>query len=282
MKRFVYATDFSENSRHVGTFIKAVSQREDVEVLLLHVFPDIKTVYGPLVSQFVGTIEAWDRARKSAEENLLDWENNLKSQGINVKSKLVIGEPVPETIKEAELFKADFIAVGTRGISGIKGFMIGSFARSLLHSSSIPVITLRFPHVKLEKILVALDLSSATRKILNFLPKIASWGEITLYHAVVVDFHLDPKERAFYEDQMMKEMPDFEGAEKVVEVRFSPKLDYAGAIVDYAETNHYDLIVLGSHGRTGIRRVIFGSVAEGVISMSHLPVLTLNIMHAKE
>jgi len=129
--------------------------------------------------------------------------------------------------------------------------------------------------------LVALDLSSATQKILNFLPKITNWGKITLYHALVVDFHLDPKEKAIYEEQVLKEMPDFNGAEKVVEVSFSPNLDYAGAIVDYAERNHYDLIVIGSHGRTGIKKVIFGSVAEGVISRSHLPVLTINIMHAK-
>ncbi len=281
MKRFVFATDFSENSRYVESFIRAISKKEDVEVLLLHVFPDITGVYGPLVSQFAGTIEAWDRARKSAEENLIIWENRLKSQGIKVTSKLAMGDPVPETIKEAEIFKADFIAVGTKGISGIKGFLIGSFAKSLLHSSAIPVITLRFPHAKIEKILIALDLSSATQKILNFLPKISNWGKITLYHAVVVDFHLDPKEKSFYEEQVMKDMPEFEGADKVVEVTFSPKLDHAGAIVDYAETNHYDLIVIGSHGRTGIRKVIFGSVAEGVISRSHIPVLTINIMHAK-
>jgi Universal stress protein UspA and related nucleotide-binding proteins len=281
MKRFVYATDFSENSRYVESFIKAVSNKEDVEVLLLHVFPDITGIYGPFVSQFAGTIGAWDKARKEAEESLLNWENRLRSQGINVKSKLAIGDPTSETIKEAELFKADFIAVGTRGLSGIRGFLIGSFAKSLLHSSPIPVITLRFPHIKVEKILAALDLSSATQNILNFLPKIANWGQITLYHALVVDFHLDPKEKALYEEQVIKEMPDFDGAEKIVEVSFSPTLDYAGAIVDYAERNHYDLIVVGSHGRTGIRKVVFGSVAEGIISRSHIPVLTINIMRSK-
>jgi nucleotide-binding universal stress UspA family protein len=196
-------------------------------------------MYGPLISQFSGIIETWDRARKSAEENLIEWENRLWSWGIKVSSKLAIGDPVQETIKEAELFNADFIAVGTRGISGIRGFLIGSFAKSLLHSSPIPVITLRFPHIKVEKVLVALDL---------FLPKITNWGKI--------HFHLDPKEKAIYEEQVLKEMPDFNGAEKVVEVSFSPNLDYAGAIV-------------------------IGSVAEGVISRSDIPLLTINIAHPR-
>ena len=74
-------------------------------------------MYGPIISQFSGVIEAWERARKSAEANLIEWENRLWSWGIKVSSKLAIGNPVLETIKEAELFKADFIAVGTGGIS---------------------------------------------------------------------------------------------------------------------------------------------------------------------
>jgi hypothetical protein len=74
-------------------------------------------MYGPIISQFSGVIEAWERARKSAEANLIEWENRLWSWGIKVSSKLAIGNPVLETIKEAELFKADFIAVGTAGIS---------------------------------------------------------------------------------------------------------------------------------------------------------------------
>jgi len=281
MKRFVYATDFSEKSRYFASFISALSKKEEVEVLLLHVFPDITDRYGPIISQFSGVIEAWERARKSAEANLIEWENRLWSWGINVSSKLVIGDPVQETIKEAELFKADFIAVGTGGIPGIWDFPIGSFARSLLHSSPIPVITLRFPHGTLEKILVALDLSSATPKIINFLPKIANWGKITLYHALLVDFQLDPKEKEIYKEQVLKEMPDFNEAKKVVKVSFSPKLDYAGAVVDYAERKDYDLIVIGSHGRTGIKKVILGSVAEGVISRSDIPVLTINIAHSR-
>jgi len=117
MKRFVYATDFSEKSRYFASFISALSKKEEVEVLLLHVFPDITDRYGPIISQFSGVIEAWDRARKSAEANLIEWENRLWSWGIKVSSKLAIGNPVLETIKEAELFKADFIAVGTGGIS---------------------------------------------------------------------------------------------------------------------------------------------------------------------
>lgn len=47
------------------------------------------------------------------------------------------------------------------------------------------------------------------------------------------------------------------------------------AIVDYARENGVDLIVIGSHGRTGLPRLFLGSVAEGVIRNSYAPVLVV-------
>jgi len=46
-------------------------------------------------------------------------------------------------------------------------------------------------------------------------------------------------------------------------------------ILNVAEEQHVDLIVLGTHGRTGVARVLLGSVAENVVRHSSIPVLTL-------
>lgn len=49
------------------------------------------------------------------------------------------------------------------------------------------------------------------------------------------------------------------------------------AIVDRAKTDHYDLIVMGTHGRRGLARVVMGSVAEGVVRGAECPVLTVHL-----
>lgn len=50
----------------------------------------------------------------------------------------------------------------------------------------------------------------------------------------------------------------------------------ASAIVDYAQQNGVDLIVMNTHGRTGIRHMVLGSVAEKVVQTSSCPVLTIS------
>jgi nucleotide-binding universal stress UspA family protein len=49
----------------------------------------------------------------------------------------------------------------------------------------------------------------------------------------------------------------------------------AEEILKYAEENSMDLIIMGTHGRKGIDRILFGSVAERVVKSAHVPVLTV-------
>jgi len=49
----------------------------------------------------------------------------------------------------------------------------------------------------------------------------------------------------------------------------------AWSIVDAAKEGNYDLIVIGTHGRTGVPRMLLGSVAENVVRHAHCPVLTV-------
>jgi nucleotide-binding universal stress UspA family protein len=50
--------------------------------------------------------------------------------------------------------------------------------------------------------------------------------------------------------------------------------DPAGALVDFAKEEQIDLIVLGTHGRSGLSRLLMGSVAEAVVRRAECPVLT--------
>ena len=53
----------------------------------------------------------------------------------------------------------------------------------------------------------------------------------------------------------------------------------ADGILRLADSGHYDLVVMGTHGRTGIRRLVLGSVAERVVRRASIPVLTVREPH---
>jgi nucleotide-binding universal stress UspA family protein len=52
--------------------------------------------------------------------------------------------------------------------------------------------------------------------------------------------------------------------------------DVPGLIADYARTQHVDLIVMSTHGRSGLSRLIFGSVAKGVMDHCKVPTLLIH------
>ena len=48
-----------------------------------------------------------------------------------------------------------------------------------------------------------------------------------------------------------------------------------GAIVDYAERENIDLIVVGSRGLSGFKKLLLGSIASGVVTYAHCPVMVV-------
>jgi nucleotide-binding universal stress UspA family protein len=52
--------------------------------------------------------------------------------------------------------------------------------------------------------------------------------------------------------------------------------DPAHGILDYIASENIDLVIMGTHGRNGLDRILFGSVADRVVKMSKVPVLTIN------
>ena len=56
----------------------------------------------------------------------------------------------------------------------------------------------------------------------------------------------------------------------------------ARTIVEYADTNNFDLIVMGTHGRGGVAHLLLGSVAERVVRTAHCPVLTVRETRAPQ
>jgi len=144
--------------------------------------------------------------------------------------------------------------------------------------------------ISLKRIVVPLDGSDSSFRAAKFAIKIAKPenAEIIFLHAVVNPPYLEYKAAGPYiihyieEAKRHAEMWYLNVGEMAVKegVKFSSEtiLDIssaADAIVNYAEGKNADLIVIGTRGRTGLRRLLLGSVASGVVAHAKCSVLVI-------
>ncbi len=141
---------------------------------------------------------------------------------------------------------------------------------------------------KIKKILCAVDLSDHSPVVAEYaimLAKAFDAEVVVLYAAPslsqYVGFHVPPSSIENFVGEIVT------GAEKSMETFVAEHFQgvkavgkiisgYAAQeIINYANTNDVDVIIMGTHGRTGIDRILFGSVAEKVIKTSEIPVLTV-------
>lgn len=141
---------------------------------------------------------------------------------------------------------------------------------------------------KLQKIICALDLSEHSKTVAEYacmLAKAMNASIVAVYAAPTLTqytgFHVPPNTIDSFVGEIVsgaeKAMAqfvseNFEGVETKAEV----VVGYAAEeILEVAAKEEADMIVMGTHGRKGIDRILFGSVAERVVKNSHLPVLTI-------
>jgi nucleotide-binding universal stress UspA family protein len=148
----------------------------------------------------------------------------------------------------------------------------------------------RYKMVKINKILFPVDLSEMSQKIVPYIVTMAEKFNTDIHLLFVVNniehfpgFHVPntmiynlqmeitekaEKKLHEFENEYFKNFPN---TKAVVELG-----NIAEEIKKYAEDTKIDLIIMGTHGRKGLEKVFFGSVADRVIKSVHIPVLLVN------
>lgn len=141
---------------------------------------------------------------------------------------------------------------------------------------------------EIKKILCAVDLSDISPKIADYAKTLAQLSGASVEVVYVapslsqyVGFHVPPSSIETFVGEIVT------GAEQTmesfveenfhdVEARGSVTTGYAAEeVLRFAQEQKCDLVIMGTHGRTGIDRILFGSVAEKVVKSAPMPVLTL-------
>ena len=143
--KILFATDGSDYSRATGEFLSAIPFPDNTEVTILTVvsssFSDIPERFAMEIDERIKEVVASTRARELTESEKIVKQArgslNKRFKDIPVLSK--VGDPSTEILKTAETMEADIIAVGCRGLRGMKGIM-GSVSRNILTHSKCSVL----------------------------------------------------------------------------------------------------------------------------------------------
>ena len=198
------------------------------------------------------------------------------------------GDSAPETIVSyADEHDMDLVVAGTHGRRGLRRLLIGSVAEEVLRTAPCPVLTVRdeddsTPAWVVRNILVPIDFSDASLNALRHAKQLAltHGAQITLLHAVeeVVypsAYGIEPANLPGPQviDRVEENLADLARTEIGYEhVVVQANLGYApSTILDYTQEHEVDLITIATHGRSGLKRMLLGSVTERVVRRAPAP-----------
>jgi nucleotide-binding universal stress UspA family protein len=205
-----------------------------------------------------------------------------------VETLPLAGSPADAIIQYTETHDVDLIVMSSHGRTGSRRWVYGSVAEKVMHHAHCATAIIR-AHVEVEmfqngKILVPLDGSDLAERALE--PALALAGAVesdVVLLRVVAGREPLPESMSPAGDRMAESLSAAEEKEHAVAETYLQRLygghdnrhlsldvqtcagDVADAIISYADAQQIDLIVMSSHGRSGLGRWLHGSVAEKVL-----------------
>lgn len=294
--RILIPLDGSPRAELILAQIDRILRLQDSEIILC------QSSHVPLGLENVSP-EVFDEVRVATRKYLETQARRLSDRGARVRIRVGEGFPEEVILDAAEDEGATMIAMTTHGRTGMARWSMGSVAERVVRASNVPVLLVRSfrsaangevqpadaKELPFRRILVPVDGSG---------PSLASVGPATqfgkLTGAELVVLHVRPivlppspilpgmeagdpiiplPTPASEEDAVVKAAAEQFKSSGLKVVPVSVKGDAAAEILDRSATQQIDLIVMGTHGRSGVSRWLTGSVAERVLRAATVPLL---------
>ena len=142
MKRILHPTDFSDMAGKAEDEAVMLLRALKGELILLHVAVETP-LYNEAMFGLVNPQAVYDAQRKWAEEQLEKRAAELRDAGIITRCIVRTGAPAEMIAAVADEERCDMIVMGTRGLSGLNRFLVGSVADGVTRMAHCPVMTVK-------------------------------------------------------------------------------------------------------------------------------------------
>jgi nucleotide-binding universal stress UspA family protein len=277
--KILYATDGSRGATAAADLLASLPLRPDCQVMILSVALDHQV----------------DRAQAALGEG----RTALSHLPAKLTIHLCSEDPAEAILRGAEEHAVDLVVMGTRGLSALERFFLGSVAERVARHSPCPVLLVRPGQPKLHRVIVGVDGSRSAVQAAAWLQRFPLPPECEVRLVTVLPFLEDlirarmalplpfvsykeahtlaGRQRDEVQDQLDAVAAAFSAAGKrpITDIR---RGDPASVLLHTAEDEGAGLIVVGAHGLSGIERFVMGSVSERVLR--HAPCSVLVVKQA--
>jgi nucleotide-binding universal stress UspA family protein len=293
-RNILFAADFSDNSHEAFRVACSLSSETKTRMSVLHVVEphwvaDEPAYFGQPTIQYFDS-GADPHGLEALRRRLM--EQYAPNQAIDIDYRVTEGEISNEILRLAEQTGSDLIVMGMHGRTGLRWLLAGSVAISVLRRAHCPVLALHAAQVPRSSqdfsvILHPTDFSESSQAALQVARALARelGSRLVLFHVAPIEVYVGGMMASEIDVQVFRETLEetrkrLEGPDLKypVEIRMS-RGDASDEIVRQAEELGCGLIVMGTHGRTGLGKLLMGNVAESVLPRAHCPVLVVKVPH---
>jgi nucleotide-binding universal stress UspA family protein len=275
MKKIVVPYDFSVEADFALHAASQLCLKQNAELHIMHVI-EIPSGYLSLYPNYGFELESVynDNIIKIVTEKLNKVAEKWAGKGFEVTSEVKYGKPfdsIQETIATEE---ADLIVMGSKGATGIKEMFVGSNTERVIRFAKVPVLTIKqeVNFNEITELLFATDFTAD--KSLEFAKKIQKMFDLRIRLLKVYNTN----DWALIERTALEKLEEF-GIEQGLKNYSYHAIDspfVTDGILEFSHLHKVGLIVMGTHGYTGIGHLIAGSNAEGVANHSKIPIFTVH------
>jgi nucleotide-binding universal stress UspA family protein len=295
LKKILYPTDFSNCSRQAFAHALFLAERHQAEIHILHVIKSHDADSYLAEYDFPNLEEYNMHLEKHAEARTEQLIKNFiieKSSVVKVQKRSI--SPSAGILDYAKKNSVDLIVLGTHGRRGLGYLFLGNTAEEVARFAQCPVYTIRElkspkPIANFNNILVPIDLSKRSREVLLYAKELCQDYEAILNILHIVEDRIHPAFYASGKSSIFDIMPQIKEKsiqliDKMIEetIGLDSKIkieitegNAAREILRFTEESDIDLVLISSHGRSGLSHFMLGSVAEKVIRRSSVPVFTV-------
>jgi nucleotide-binding universal stress UspA family protein len=279
LERIIVPLDGSLTAEAVLPHVRRILHRQDSEIILVRAVVPTPVENTVLIS---------DVSMGAAKSYLAGIQERLEREGVRVSSETRAGTAVGVILDVVDDRKATMIAMATHGATGLKRILLGSVAEVVLRKSPVPVFVVRpfwtseegppeaTDSAPMRNLLVPVDGSDLAELAVPAALELARLFEARAILLRVLD---EGREDAAAEVREAEEHLDaisrtFErkGIDTFMLVQ---KGDAVGEILSTARFHHADLVVMTTHSRSGLSRLVTGSVTEQVLRRATVPLLVV-------